>query len=238
MTALHLHNLTFKRQGFSLEFSAVLPKGSRTLLVGASGAGKSTLLSLIAGFLMPQRGQILWEGRNMVDVPPQKRPLTLLFQDHNLFPHLSVWNNTALGIKPSLKLNHEENIRVQTILEKVEIFGLKERYPHELSGGERQRVALARSLLRKMPLLLLDEPLGPLGPGLRKEMLGLLSQICEEFQLTLLLTTHQPEEAMNLANHMIFLEEGKIIEKGDPLHLLKTPVHPVLKTYLGSGAGE
>lgn len=85
---------------------------------------------------MPQRGQILWEGRNIGDVPPQKRPLTLLFQDHNLFPHLSVWNNTALGIKPSLKLNYEENIRVQTILEKVEIYGLKERYPHELSGGE------------------------------------------------------------------------------------------------------
>ncbi len=107
----------------------MLPKGSKTILVGASGAGKSTLLSLIAGFLSPQKGRILWEGKDISTLPPQKRPLTLLFQDHNLFPHLSVWNNVALGIKPSLKLDGEEKNRIKDILEKVGILSLKERYP-------------------------------------------------------------------------------------------------------------
>lgn len=233
MTGLSLHNLIFHRSGFSLELSATLAKGSRTLLIGASGAGKSTLLSLIAGFLAPQKGYILWEGKNISDLPPEKRPLTLLFQDHNLFPHLSIWNNVALGIKPSLKLNAEEKDRITDILGKVGILALKERVPSELSGGERQRAALARSLLRQTPLLLLDEPLGPLGPGLRKEMLTLLSKIIDEFQLTLLLTTHQPDEALELADHMFFLERGKIQEEGHPEHLLKSPTHPTLKDYLG-----
>ena len=233
MTGLSLHNLTFQRADFSLELSATLAKGSRTLLVGASGAGKSTLLSLVAGFLTPQKGYISWKGKNISDFPPEKRPLTLLFQDHNLFPHFSVWNNVALGIKPSLKLSTEEKERITDILGKVSILPLKERYPAELSGGERQRAALARSLLRQTPLLLLDEPLGPLGPGLRKEMLALLSKIIEEFQLTLLLTTHQPEEAIELADHMLFLDRGKIQEQGHPEQLLKTPSHPTLKDYLG-----
>jgi thiamine transport system ATP-binding protein len=233
MTGLQLHNLSFQRQGFAIDFSAALPKGSKTLLVGASGAGKSTLLSLIAGFLAPQKGAVLWEGADITTLLPQKRPLTLHFQDHNLFPHLTVWNNVALGLKPSLKLNPDEKEKIQEILNKVGIYPLKERYPFELSGGERQRVALARSLLRQKPLLLLDEPLGPLGPGLRKEMLELLTRVCEEFQLTLLLTTHQPDEAADLADHMLFLEAGEILEEGDPKHLLKTPIHPSLKAYLG-----
>ncbi|MBP9692897.1 MAG: ATP-binding cassette domain-containing protein [Alphaproteobacteria bacterium] len=233
MTDLHLHNLIFQRPDFSLNVSAHLPKGSKTLLVGASGAGKSTLLSLIAGFLSPQKGTIHWQGEDITHLPPQKRPLTLLFQDHNLFPHLSVRNNVALGIKPSLKLTEEEEERLHEMLKKVGIHMLKERYPCELSGGERQRAALARSLLRKTPLLLLDEPLGPLGPGLRKDMLDLLSQISDEFKLTLLLTTHQPDEAAGLADHMLFLENGEIRETGKPCQLLTAPTHPALKAYLG-----
>ncbi|HUX80039.1 MAG TPA: ATP-binding cassette domain-containing protein [Alphaproteobacteria bacterium] len=233
MTGLQLHNIIFQRQGFDLDASASLPKGSKTLLVGASGAGKSTLLSLIAGFLNPKEGAILWEGEDLTTLPPQKRPFTLLFQDHNLFPHLTVWNNVALGLKPCLKLSADEKRKVQEILNKVRIYPLKERYPSELSGGERQRVALARSLLRQKPLLLLDEPLGPLGPGLRKEMLELLNSVCEEFQLTLILTTHQPEEAVDLADHMLFLESGKILEAGNPTRLLKNSIHPILKAYLG-----
>ncbi|OJW51167.1 MAG: hypothetical protein BGO67_12645 [Alphaproteobacteria bacterium 41-28] len=233
MTGLQLHNLSFQRQGFSLDVSTSLAKGSKTLLVGASGAGKSTLLSLIGGFLTPKQGVILWNGEDMTKLPPQMRPLTLLFQDHNLFPHLTVWNNVALGLKPSLKLTVDEKEKIQSILNKVGVYPLKERYPFELSGGERQRVALARSLLRQKPLLLLDEPLGPLGPGLRKEMLELLTSVCEEFHLTLLLTTHQPEEATGLADHLLFLEQGQILDEGHPHQLLKTPTHLALKAYLG-----
>ncbi|MBX9620969.1 MAG: ATP-binding cassette domain-containing protein [Alphaproteobacteria bacterium] len=233
MSGLELNNLNFSRDGFSLSLSAVLPQESKTLLVGASGAGKSTLLSLIAGFLYPKTGKIMWKGEEITSLPHQGRPLTLLFQEHNLFPHLTLEENVALGLRPSLKLKREEKEKLQEMLKKMWISHLKTKYPFELSGGERQRGALARSLLRQKPLLLLDEPLGPLGPGLRKEMLELLNFVADEFKLTLLITTHQPEEALSLADHMLFLEEGRIIESGSPKTLLRAPDCPELRKYLG-----
>ncbi|MDI9640461.1 ATP-binding cassette domain-containing protein [Geitlerinema splendidum] len=233
MSGLELNNLNFSRDNFSLNLSAALPQGSKTLLVGASGAGKSTLLSLIAGFLYPKTGKIMWKGDDITSLPPQDRPLTLLFQEHNLFPHLTLEKNVALGLRPSLKLKGEEKEKLQEMLKKMGISHLKTKYPFELSGGERQRGALARSLLRQKSLLLLDEPLGPLGPGLRKEMLELLNFVADEFKLTLLITTHQPEESLSLANHMLFLEDGKIIESGSPKTLLSAPDGPELRKYLG-----
>lgn len=233
MSGLELNNLNFLRDDFSLILSAVLPQGSKTLLVGASGAGKSTLLSLIAGFLYPKMGKIMWMGEDITSLPAQGRPLTLLFQEHNLFPHLTLEKNVALGLQPSLRLNVEEKEKIQEMLKKMGISHLQTKYPFELSGGERQRGALARSLLRQKPLLLLDEPLGPLGPGLRKEMLDLLNFVADEFKLTLLITTHQPEEALSLADHMLFLEEGRIIESGSPKVLLSAPDCPELRKYLG-----
>lgn len=233
MSGLELNNLNFLRDSFSLNLSTALPQGSKTLLVGASGAGKSTFLSLIAGFLYPKTGKIIWEGEDITSLPPQDRPLTLLFQEHNLFPHLTLEKNVALGLLPSLKLKEEEKEKLQEMLKKVGISHLQTKYPFELSGGERQRAALARSLLRQNPLLLLDEPLGPLGPGLRKEMLELLNFVADEFKLTLLITTHQPEEALSLADHMLFLEEGRIIESGFPKTLLSAPGCPELRKYLG-----
>jgi thiamine ABC transporter ATP-binding protein len=233
MSGLELNTLSFLRDDFSLNLSAVLPQGSKTLLVGASGAGKSTLLSLIAGFLYPKSGEILWQGEDITSLPPQGRPLTLLFQEHNLFPHLTLKKNVALGLQPSLRLTAEEKEKLQEMLKKVGISHLQNKYPFELSGGERQRTALARSLLRQKPLLLLDEPLGPLGPGLRKEMLELLNFVTDEFKLTLLITTHQPEEALSLADHMLFIEAGHIIESGAPQTLLSAPNCPELRKYLG-----
>lgn len=233
MSGLELNNLNFSRDDFSLSLSAILPQGSKTLLVGASGAGKSTLLSLIAGFLYPKTGKIMWQGKDISSLPPQSRPLTLLFQEHNLFPHLTLEKNVALGLQPSLKLKEGEKEKLHEMLKKMGISHLQTKYPFELSGGERQRGALARSLLRQKPLLLLDEPLGPLGPGLRKEMLELLNFVADEFKLTLLITTHQPEEALSLADHMLFLEEGRIIESGHPKTLLSMPDCPELRKYLG-----
>lgn len=233
MSGLELNTLSFLRDDFSLNLSAILPQGSKTLLVGASGAGKSTLLSLIAGFLYPKTGKIMWKGEDITNLPPQHRPLTLLFQEHNLFPHLTLEKNVALGLQPSLRLTAEEKEKLQEMLKKVGISHLQKKYPFELSGGERQRGALARSLLRQKPLLLLDEPLGPLGPGLRKEMLELLSFVADEFKLTLLITTHQPEEALSLADHMLFIEAGHIIESGTPKTLLSAPSCPELRKYLG-----
>ena len=233
MSGLELNSLNFLRDSFSLNLSTALPQRSKTLLVGASGAGKSTFLSLIAGFLYPKTGKIIWEGEDITSLPPQDRPLTLLFQEHNLFPHMTLEKNVALGLLPSLKLKEEEKEKLQEMLKKVGISHLQTKYPFELSGGERQRAALARSLLRQKPLLLLAEPLGPLGPGLRKEMLDLLNFVADEFKLTLLITTHQPEEAFSLADHMLFLEEGRIIESGSPKTLLSAPDCPELRKYLG-----
>src|SRR3990167_10431499 len=204
MTGLNLNNLHFSRKEFDLSLSAVFPQGSKTLLVGASGAGKSTLLSLIAGFAFPKSGEIIWNGKEITRLSPQERPLTLLFQENNLFPHLTLEKNVALGLQPSLKLSKEESEELQEMLQKVGISHLQQKYPFELSGGERQRAALARSLLRQMPILLLDEPLGPLGPGMRKEMLDLLQKIVEEFKLTLLIPSHHPEEAISIADQMLF----------------------------------
>src|SRR5690606_13523714 len=154
---------------------------------GPSGAGKSTLLYLVAGFLAPVSGRIVIDGADVTALPPESRPVTTVFQEHNLFPHLTVFDNVALGVSPALKLDATARRRVGEALERVHLAGLDHRRPGELSGGQRQRVTLARALVRQRPVLLLDEPFTALGPALRRELLELIGNLVRDERLAAIL---------------------------------------------------
>ncbi|WP_293730047.1 thiamine ABC transporter ATP-binding protein [uncultured Actinobacillus sp.] len=179
-------------------------------IIGASGAGKSTLLNLIAGFERADSGEIWLNGENHSKTEPHLRPVSMLFQDNNLFPHLTVAQNIGLGINPGLKLNTDEKIRVQQAASAVGLNEFLSRKPTELSGGQKQRVAIARCLLRDKPILLLDEPFSALDPELRLEMLNLIDELCTEKKLTLLIVTHQPNELKERIDRIICIENGTI----------------------------
>lgn len=177
---LCLDGLVIAQDAWRLTADLSVPPGSSTALIGPSGAGKSTLLDVVAGFLDPAAGRVSWQGRDLSGLAPAARPVTLLFQDHNLFPHMTVAENVGLGLRPNLRLGRDERDRVAGALAAVGLAGKEGRRPEALSGGERSRVALARALLRHRPLLLLDEPFAALGPALRAEMLDLVARIRAE----------------------------------------------------------
>ncbi|WP_318437254.1 thiamine ABC transporter ATP-binding protein [Photobacterium leiognathi] len=217
----------------ALSFDVQLEQGDIAALIGPSGAGKSTLLALIAGFLVPDSGNITINGASICQLEPAQRPLSMLFQEHNLFPHLSVFENIALGINPKLKLTTEQKQRVIDSAKQVGIDSYLERLPEQLSGGQRQRVALARCLLRDRPLLLLDEPFSALDPALRAEMLTLVKQLAREKNITVLMITHSPDDARKIADKCIFIDDGKIKTAGVTQTILDNPSIPELKKYLG-----
>ncbi|KGQ48660.1 thiamine ABC transporter ATP-binding protein [Gallibacterium anatis 10672-6] len=193
-------------------FDLQLTRSEKVALIGASGAGKSTLLNLIAGFEYAESGEIWLNGENHTFTEPYQRPVSMLFQDNNLFNHLTVAENIALGLKPSLSLNKTEQKQVTDVAEQVGLEHYLARLPQQLSGGQRQRVALARTLLRNRPILLLDEPFSALDPELRQEMLQLVDKICCQKQLCLLLVTHQLGEVINIMQRVIRIDNGKITE--------------------------
>jgi thiamine transport system ATP-binding protein len=205
---LQLEALEIAQNDWRLTADLSLAAGSSTALIGPSGAGKSTLLAAIAGFLQPRAGRILWQGRDITGLPPAARPLTLLFQEHNLFGQLTVAQNTGLGLRPDLALDAAGHARVKAALAEVGLAGLDARRPAQLSGGQRQRVALARALLRERPLLLLDEPFAALGPALRTEMLDLVARIRDEQNATLILVTHEPKDARRIADQVVVVDAG------------------------------
>ncbi|PSV09728.1 thiamine ABC transporter ATP-binding protein [Photobacterium leiognathi] len=217
----------------ALSFDVQLGQGDIAALIGPSGAGKSTLLALIAGFLVPDSGDITINDASICQLEPAQRPLSMLFQEHNLFPHLSVFENIALGINPKLKLTTEQKQRVIDSAKQVGIDSYLERLPEQLSGGQRQRVALARCLLRDRPLLLLDEPFSALDPALRAEMLTLVKQLAKEKNITVLMITHSPDDARKIADKCIFIDDGKIKTAGITKTILDNPSIPELKKYLG-----
>jgi thiamine transport system ATP-binding protein len=182
--------------------------------MGPSGSGKSTLLSLIAGFESPEAGKVLIGGDDVGNAPPSARPVSMVFQENNLFAHLSVEANVGLGRSPSLRLGDADRRAVAEALRRVGLGGKEKRLPRELSGGERQRVALARVLLRDRPVLLLDEPFASLGPALRDDMLDLMADIHAERAMTVLFVTHQPEDARRIGQDMAFLDDGAIAAIG------------------------
>ena len=221
------------RQGdFELSANLSVEKGAKSVLIGPSGAGKSTLLGALGGFVPCAKGAILWSGRDITSAAPGERPLSMLFQDNNLFPHLSVAQNVGLGINPNLKLTSDDKARVAQALRRVGLDGFETRKPRELSGGQQSRAALARVLVRDKPLIVLDEPFAALGPALRNEMLDLLGALVDETDATMLMVTHAPEDISRIATHVLFVEGGQVHPPAPAQALMDNPP-PALAAYLG-----
>ena len=207
---IRLDNVFLADDALPMTFDLQVAVGERIAIVGPSGAGKSTLLNLIAGFVLPTRGEIWLNGENHTQSAPYERPVSMLFQENNLFPHLTVQQNLALGLKTTLKLTALEQDQIEQVADAVGLTSFLSRLPNSLSGGQKQRVALARCLLRDKSILLLDEPFSALDPELRLEMLNLIDELCHSKNLTLLLVTHQPSELMGKVDRMLRIENGRI----------------------------
>jgi len=219
--------------GFTLRADLTVPKGAKVAVLGASGAGKTTLLSLVAGFLPLDAGRITWDGQDLGPLPPGARPLSILFQDQNLFPHLTAAQNVGLGLRPDLRLNAAQRARVEGALAAVGLEGLGARRPAALSGGQQGRVALARVLLRHRPLLLLDEAFATLGPALKDEMLDLLASLAAREGTTVLMVTHDPQDARRFAELGIVVADG-MAHPPLPMERLMSDPPPALADWLGS----
>lgn len=230
--ALEFRDVQVRLGDFALSVDLTVPTGARVAVIGPSGSGKTTLLSLVSGFLRPDGGQVLWDGRDLSPLPPGKRPVSVLFQDQNLFPHLNVAQNVGLGLRPDLRLSPDQRAAVAQALGRVGLAGMQDRRPAQLSGGQQSRVALARILLRGRPILLLDEPFGALGPALKTEMLGLLAEIASETGATVLMVTHDPGDARSFAPLTIVVDDGRASPPVETGPLLDNPP-PGLRAYLG-----
>ena len=186
-----------------IDSSFAVPEGTGAALMGASGAGKSSILSVVAGFYQATHSDISFCGQPLDNLEPAQRPLTILFQNHNLFAHLSVWKNIAIGLDPRLKLSSSQAQQVEEAMLSMGLANMHKRLPSTLSGGQQQRVALARCLVRDKPLLLLDEPFSGLDEARQQDMRELIKQLMHENNLTLLLATHQSEDASQLCEQVI-----------------------------------
>lgn len=217
---LKLNDVTWLYQHLPMRFTTSIAQGEKVAILGPSGAGKSTLLNLIAGFLPPASGTIMLEGRIHTATPPSQRPVSMLFQENNLFSHLTVRQNIALGMTPHLKLSADQQRKLQVIAGQMGLETMLDRLPGELSGGQRQRAALARCLVREQPILLLDEPFSALDPALRQEMLQLVDDVCQRQQLTLLMVSHSVEDAARIATRAMVIADGRIAWDGNTQELL------------------
>lgn len=215
---------------FDVEFAAA----TITAVMGPSGSGKSTLLNLVAGFETPKAGRVLIGGKDVTAYPPAARPVSMVFQENNLFAHLNVEQNVGLGRSPALKLGEADRSAIKEALSRTGLAGKEKRLPRELSGGERQRVALARVLVRERPVLLLDEPFASLGPALREDMLDLVAGLQAERAMTVLFVTHQPEDARRIAQAMVFLENGTVAATGPAEDFFNGSGPEVFRHYIGS----
>lgn len=254
MTAIRLENVALTLGDKHFFFDTEIASGAITAVTGASGSGKSTLLNLIAGFETPDKafpgkmgtgfpfgnatknsmGRILVDGKDISRLHPAERPVSLVFQDNNLFGHLDLLTNIGLGISPSLKLSAADRDRISAALTRVGLGGFEKRLPPTLSGGERQRAAFARALVRNRPLLLLDEPFAALDPGLRGAMAALLCDLHRESGNTVLIVTHDPDEVARLADHALFIEDGRILVAAPVAEFLQRRDSPGLAAFLGA----
>ncbi len=229
---LTLEAMRIEAGGFRLAADWAVPAGARVALIGPSGAGKSTLLAAIAGFQPLAGGRILWQGADLGPLDPGRRPVSILFQDNNLFPHLTVAQNLGLALNPHLRLGPGDRARIAAALDRVGLGGRGDDRPGRLSGGEQGRAALARVLLRPRPVLLLDEPFAALGPGLRADMLALVRAVAAEAGALTILVTHDPADARRFAQTVAFVHAGLAHPPADAAALFAAPP-PALAAYLG-----
>jgi putrescine transport system ATP-binding protein len=226
-----------RRFGAALALDALdleIAPGEFFALLGGSGSGKSTLLRIIAGFEAPDSGRLLLDGRDLLGTPPWARPVNMMFQSYALFPHMSVADNVAYGLRRARTARHEIARRVEAALAMVGLQGLGARRPHQLSGGQRQRVALARSLVMRPRLLLLDEPLGALDAGLRERTGFELRALQRETGAAFVMVTHDQEEALALADRVAVLEAGRVAQVGPPRAIYERPASRFVARFLGA----
>ena len=209
---LQVKNLVVDLDGFKLTADFEIEKCSLISIVGPSGAGKSTLLNALAGFIPLTSGLIKWNGSDITKLDPGLRPLNILFQDYNLFSHLTVKDNIAIGLRPNLKLNDLETDLVNSIIEEVGLSKFKFIKPFQLSGGQRTRVSLARAIVRSKPILLLDEAFSGLGPALRSEMIKLIKDKSIKEGITLIMVSHNIKDAIELDQKVIFVNDGETMK--------------------------
>jgi putrescine transport system ATP-binding protein len=231
---LQIQGVTKEFDGYKAvnNVSLDIAKGEIFALLGSSGCGKSTLLRMLAGFEMPTSGQIVLDGKNLAGLPPYERPMNMMFQSYALFPHMTVWDNIAFGLKREGCT--ETEARVDAMLKLVQLGKFAKRKPHQLSGGQQQRVALARSLAKQPQVLLLDEPLGALDKKLREQTQIELVNIIEQVGVTCVMVTHDQEEAMTMASRIAIMSEGRFLQVGAPSDIYETPATRFVADFIGN----
>ncbi|MGB8339679.1 MAG: polyamine ABC transporter ATP-binding protein [Burkholderiales bacterium] len=233
---LRIQNLTKDFDGVLAvnDVSVTINKGEIFALLGSSGCGKSTLLRMLAGFETPTAGKIFLGEQNLADLPPHQCPINMMFQSYALFPHMTVWDNIAFGLRREKMPAADVKTRVESMLELVQLKAYGKRKPHQLSGGQQQRVALARSLAKRPKLLLLDEPLAALDKKLRERTQLELVNIIEQVGVTCVMVTHDQEEAMTMASRIAVMSEGRILQIGRPSEIYETPNCRFVADFIGS----
>jgi sulfate transport system ATP-binding protein len=213
--------------------SLAIPTGSLTALLGPSGSGKSTLLRVIAGLEQPDAGDVVISGQDTTGVPPQDRGVGFVFQHYAAFKHMTVRDNVGFGLSIRKEKKPAIRKRVDELLHLVQLDGLAERYPSQLSGGQRQRMALARALAVEPEVLLLDEPFGALDARVRKELRTWLRRLHDDVHVTTVLVTHDQEEAMDVADRIVLMNQGKIEQTGKPRDLYEHPANEFVMSFVG-----
>jgi spermidine/putrescine transport system ATP-binding protein len=226
-----------KRFGKSVavdDVSLAIGEGEFFSMLGPSGCGKTTTLRMIAGFEVPDEGRVLLQGRDVTAVSPNRRPVNMVFQHYALFPHMSIYDNLAFGLKVKRVPRSEHRDRIQEMLRVVELVGFEQRRPRQLSGGQQQRVALARALVNRPTALLLDEPLGALDVKLRKQMQLELKRIQHELGTTFVYVTHDQEEALAMSDRIAVMNEGRVEQIGSPREMYEHPRTAFVADFIGS----
>ena len=223
------HGVTLAVDHLSLEVRT----GEFFSILGPSGAGKTTTLRLVAGFERPDQGEVLIEGRSMQSVPPNRRPVNLVFQTYALFPHITVFDNVAFGLEMRLVRRAELRSRVSAALDMVKLSDKHARFPWQLSGGEQQRVALARALVNRPAVVLLDEPLGALDQQLRQEMQVELKTIQKQVGITFICVTHHQEEALTMSDRVAVMDHGRVLQVGSPQEVYESPTSEFVASFIG-----